>query len=1376
MTTKNREKNNKFHKASPLYTLGLDIGTTSVGFTAIDEAQRPMRAKGKTVIGVRLFQEGQSAVGRKNFRTTRRRLKRRRRRLNLLKQFFSAPLRKIDPTFFKRLKASSLSPADKRRYLAPGLFPNGGDIKFYQKYPTIYHLRLALMTEKRPFDLREVYLAIHHIVKYRGNFLNPLPVSAFRGRNQRFEDQFSELNQLYKSLEGESPFQFDEKIFSELDKQLLVNDGRKIDRQKQLAKKGFAKTNEKGIDAHHQKISSAFSKAVFGYKFRPDVLLNSDPNKSIDEFIKFGDEDFDDKLVILRESLNATQKEILAVTQRIYSQIILNEIVPSRATLSEAMVSRYQKHHSDLRLLTEASKKMTKDKAARIQAAYTDYIGKGDGHKLVHDQFVALIKKNLDPSEEGRDLAERLAQDDFMPLQRTALNRVIPHQLQQEELDRIIENQGEYYPFLKTLNPNRSRAGVANYQLDELVSFRIPYYVGPLITATDQLHTSGAKFAWMTRRAAGEITPWNFDQKVDRLASANQFIRQNMPKDNHLLEADVLPANSLTYQRYLVLDELNAVKVNHKSLTVSQKQRIFNDLFKRQRTVTVLNLQNYLKSIEKLSTLPVITGVSDSERFKTTLSTYLDFKNIFGGKVDDSSQKEKFEKIILYATIFEDHAVYKAKLDQIDWLGQQQKTDLLSKNYQGWGQLSEKLLLGLKNQAGQSILDELWQTNKRFREIMNEAHFAKQIMASNAALLRKKGLDDVLSTAFLSPQNKKAIRQTVEVVDDIVKAIGCPPQKISLHFSKAPADAIRHERDNANIILRTYRNLPAKMVDDQLKAELQATAEKHQVLSDKLYLYFTQLGRDLYTGEMLKMSELENDMIDHIMPQTFAYDDSVNNRVLVSQNHSSQLGKTSGEKSDAKMIRFWQVLRDNKLISEQKYQNLTLDSDHLSKSTREQLLNRYLVEKNPITQWVASVLTEKYGDNGTRVLTINPRMVYQMRRQFNLVNLPEVNDYDHGLDAYLAAFIGNYVDRRYPRLRSYFVYGDFSSSKEIVFRLNRFNFLFDLGQAEPNELTDWETGEMIWDKAAANSVLRDVYQYKFMLISQAVYSRQGAMFNQTIYPASQAAGRQLIPVKKNRATKLYGGYSGNVDAYLAIVRLGGPKSDQYRVVGIPTRMVGRLQSAMKQGADTYANTLHKILQPQFTKRKKNRQTGYYEETTEPFAVILDKVYYRQLIIDGQQKFMLGSSTYQFNAKQLVLSSRARQILSGEERLTDENGSQDLIDVYDEILTKIDRYFELYDQRHFRQSLHDGRKQFISLPIHNVYRANRLIEHGKYETLSQILNGLHANTMMTNLRYLGISSPFGKFQSPNGIKLSKDAVLVYQSPSGLFERRVRLRDL
>lgn len=58
------------------YGIGVDIGSNSIGFAAVDENSHLIRLKGKTVIGARLFEEGKAAADRRASRTTRRRLSR----------------------------------------------------------------------------------------------------------------------------------------------------------------------------------------------------------------------------------------------------------------------------------------------------------------------------------------------------------------------------------------------------------------------------------------------------------------------------------------------------------------------------------------------------------------------------------------------------------------------------------------------------------------------------------------------------------------------------------------------------------------------------------------------------------------------------------------------------------------------------------------------------------------------------------------------------------------------------------------------------------------------------------------------------------------------------------------------------------------------------------------------------------------------------------------------------------------------------------------------------------------------------------------------------------------------------------------------------
>ena len=59
------------------YNIGLDIGTTSIGWAVTDLNNNIIKRNSKNMWGVRLFNEGQTAEGKRMYRITRRRLNRR---------------------------------------------------------------------------------------------------------------------------------------------------------------------------------------------------------------------------------------------------------------------------------------------------------------------------------------------------------------------------------------------------------------------------------------------------------------------------------------------------------------------------------------------------------------------------------------------------------------------------------------------------------------------------------------------------------------------------------------------------------------------------------------------------------------------------------------------------------------------------------------------------------------------------------------------------------------------------------------------------------------------------------------------------------------------------------------------------------------------------------------------------------------------------------------------------------------------------------------------------------------------------------------------------------------------------------------------------
>lgn len=153
------------------YTIGLDLGTGSVGWAVVDETGVLYHFKGRPTMGSRLFAQASTAADRRVKRGQRRRYDCRRQRIDRLQDIFAQEMELVDGEFFARLNQSRILPEDKG-YRWP-LFGKGSflDPEYHLTFPTIYHLRSHLVYNQKKADLRLVYLALHHIVKYRGNFL-----------------------------------------------------------------------------------------------------------------------------------------------------------------------------------------------------------------------------------------------------------------------------------------------------------------------------------------------------------------------------------------------------------------------------------------------------------------------------------------------------------------------------------------------------------------------------------------------------------------------------------------------------------------------------------------------------------------------------------------------------------------------------------------------------------------------------------------------------------------------------------------------------------------------------------------------------------------------------------------------------------------------------------------------------------------------------------------------------------------------------------------------------------------------------------------------------------------------------------------------------
>ena len=106
--------------------------------------------------------------------------------------------------------------------------------------------------------------------------------------------------------------------------------------------------------------------------------------------------------------------------------------------------------------------------------------------------------------------------------------------------------------------------------------------------------------------------------------------------------------------------------------------------------------------------------------------------------------------------------------------------------------------------------------------------------------------------------------------------------------------------------------------------------EDLQLRSEKLYLYFLQLGKSAYTGKPIDLNDIFDDKIydvDHIIPQSKLKDDSIDNKVLVERSFNDEKGDKYPiakyfDWITPEIKEFWKILNKNKLMSDKKYQRL----------------------------------------------------------------------------------------------------------------------------------------------------------------------------------------------------------------------------------------------------------------------------------------------------------------------------------------------------------------------------------------------------------------------------------------------------------------------
>ena len=1359
------------------YYLGFDIGTNSVGWCVTDLDYNVLRFNKKDMWGSRLFDEAKTAAERRVQRNSRRRLKRRKWRLNLLEEIFSDEIMKIDSNFFRRLKESSLWLEDKNSKEKFTLFndDNYKDYDFYKQYPTIFHLRNELIKNPEKKDIRLIYLALHSIFKSRGHFL-------FEGQNLKEIKNFETLyNNLIAFLEDNGINKSIDKDNIEKLEKIICDSGKGLkDKEKEF----------KGIFNSDKQLVAIFKLSV-GSSVSLNDLFDTDEYKKEEvekEKISFREQIYEDDKPIYY-SILGEKIELLDIAKSFYDFMVLNNILSDSNYISEAKVKLYEEHKKDLKNLKYIIRKYNKENYDKLfkdknENNYPAYIGlnKEKGKKevveksrLKIDDLIKVIKGYLPKPEriEEKDktifneILNKIELKTILPKQRISDNGTLPYQIHEVELEKILENQSKYYDFL-----NYEENGVSTKdKLLKTFKFRIPYYVGPL----NSYHKDKGGNSWIVRKEEGKILPWNFEQKVDIEKSAEEFIKRMTNKCTYLNGEDVIPKDSFLYSEYIILNELNKVQVNDEFLNEENKRKIIDELFKENKKVSEKKFKEYLLVNQIANRTVELKGIKDS--FNSNYVSYIKFKDIFGEKLNLDIYKEISEKSILWKCLYgDDKKIFEKKIknEYGDILNKDEIKKINSFKFNTWGRLSEKLLTGIEfinletGECYSSVMEALRRTNYNLMELLSSKFTLQESIDNENKEMNEVSYRDLIEESYVSPSLKRAILQTLKIYEEIKKITGRVPKKVFIEMARGGDETMKNKKiparqEQLKKLYDSCGNDIANFSIDikKMKSSL-SSYDNNSLRQKKLYLYYLQFGKCMYTGREIDLDRLlqNNDTydIDHIYPRSKVIkDDSFDNLVLVLKNENAEKSNEYPVKKEIqeKMKSFWRFLKEKNFISDEKYKRLTGKDDFELRG----FMARQLVNVRQTTKEVGKILQQIEPE--IKIVYSKAEIASSFREMFDFIKVRELNDTHHAKDAYLNIVAGNVYNTKFTE-KPYRYLQEIKENYDVKKIYN-----YDIKNA--------------WDKENSLEIVKKNMEKNTVNITRFIKEEKGELFNLN-HKKKKKNSNEIIGIKpklyngkEEKLNEKYGYYESLNPAYFLYVE---HKEKNKRIKSFErVNLVDVNNVKDEKSLIKYLIENKKLVEPRIIKKVYKNQCLLIDDY--PYLIIgiestkklefknnkslyLDKKY--EKILKNVIKFLEeNQGKSEENYKFIYLKKKDRYKKNETLESVAERYNTEFNEMYDKFLEKLDsKDYKNYMNNKKYQDLLNVKEKFLKLNLlDKAFILRSFLKIFTKETISDFSK-------------LNLSKTLGRLNGKSSNTISKNGLyLIEESVTGLFVKKIEL---
>ena len=604
----------------------------------------------------------------------------------------------------------------------------------------------------------------------------------------------------------------------------------------------------------------------------------------------------------------------------------------------------------------------------------------------------------------------------------------------------------------------------------------------------------------------------------------------------------------------------------------------------------------------------------------------------------------------------------------------------------------------------------------------------------------------MIKDLYVSPATKRQIWKAVQVTEEVMHAMGYPPKRIFVEMAREHMESKRSVT-RKDKLMELYKSLKGeKELFEQLKG-----ADNDALRSDKLYLYYTQLGKCAYTGKAIDAEELFNNNlydIDHIYPQSKTADDSLDNRVLVCKEDNHNKSDVYPLKSEIqeRMRDTWLVWKTKGLISNEKYNRLVRTTE----LTHEELtgfVNRQLVETRQSTKAFMDVMKQILPKE-TEFVYSKAQNVSRFRQQFKLLKVRELNDLHHAKDAYLNIVVGNVYHLKFTKdVRKYFNTNGTNRS----YNLNRM-FDYDVSYA----------GEMAWKAGKEGTIIKvkKTLDCDKILVTRQVFQRKGELFN--VQPLKKGKGQ--VPLKSGQGNERlqdinkYGGYNSATITYFSLIEGVDKKGKVLRyIVPVPLYLKNKIEA------------------------DKMYATSYFEQmcSLTDVRIIKNKILLQTLMVDEGFKMRLaGKSDTQLivhNANQFCVEQRYHKVIKEVGKFMSDRQEKANISINEKSEINSIILVELYDEfkRKLNNTIYGGMLKRISKNLENGKdKFTKLSVEDQAIQIYEILKVFQCTPEMPDFSKMG-GSKAGAIRISMNVTDRKNLAIIHQSVTGIYEKIERI---